>query len=325
MRRITSSLIILSSLCGTAWGQVALPTSQPARRTGSMTADARTALRTEEPKIKDRFKRIGEEIEKLDPKALKDGDWAKEWAGRYYEGDGLGTNVSIAIAPKSGVAFLNYGCTGLYGGDHGEIVESTPDGLTLKLVFGSAKNSYLSERIYFVRWGEERFLVPDWKLLELVNNFNRGGYACTSMHGIPRLTPPGESGHRPIDPIPDGKPELPPQFSKLLLASPVDLIVKNVTLKPVPPGKQIVESLDGTLEFEGGSAKGVFVGMEFDVPRGDNEDFGTIRITRVDTGTSSAEFDVFAGRNKSPRPPKVGDRIPTGEPRRTPSNGEAVK
>jgi hypothetical protein len=37
-----------------------------------------------------------------------------EWAGEYYTGDGLGANISLAIAPKSGYVFEWDGCMGLY-------------------------------------------------------------------------------------------------------------------------------------------------------------------------------------------------------------------
>jgi len=149
--------------------------------------DTGELLRLEEPKIQARIKRIDAEVAALDRAALKDTDWAKEWAGEYYEGDGLGTNVDIHLAPQAGIGFLNYGCLGLYGGDQGDIVEALPDGLRLKLVLGKQHGSFLSERVYFVKWGDERFLVPDWALMRMVNNYNEGSFARSSMYGIPRL------------------------------------------------------------------------------------------------------------------------------------------
>ena len=34
------------------------------------------------------------------------------WAGEYYEGDGLGVGISLALAPKAGYVFEWHGCLG---------------------------------------------------------------------------------------------------------------------------------------------------------------------------------------------------------------------
>jgi hypothetical protein len=44
-----------------------------------------------------------------------------EWAGEYYEGDGLGVNVSLILAPKSGYVFEWHGCLGLYDRNYGAV------------------------------------------------------------------------------------------------------------------------------------------------------------------------------------------------------------
>jgi hypothetical protein len=57
---------------------------------------------------------------------------AHPWAGRYYYGDGLGVNVALSLAPKSGFAFTWNGCLGLYDLNYGDVVEV--DG-RIRLVF----------------------------------------------------------------------------------------------------------------------------------------------------------------------------------------------
>src|SRR6267143_4128952 len=37
---------------------------------------------------------------------------AHPWAGKYYYGDGLGVNVHLSLAPKSGFVFTWNGCPG---------------------------------------------------------------------------------------------------------------------------------------------------------------------------------------------------------------------
>src|SRR5690242_13014799 len=65
--------------------------------------------------VEARRKRINHEV-----KNLKD----HPWAGNYYEGDGLGVNVNLSLAPKSGFSFTWYGCLGLYDLNYGPAVES---------------------------------------------------------------------------------------------------------------------------------------------------------------------------------------------------------
>src|SRR5262245_36189497 len=43
------------------------------------------------------------------------------WAGAYYQGDGLGVNLDLDLAPKAGAAFLWRGCLGMYGQNLGPI------------------------------------------------------------------------------------------------------------------------------------------------------------------------------------------------------------
>lgn len=268
-------------------------------------------LQQEEPKIQARVERIEKELKGLDRKSLKDDDWAKEWAGVYYEGDGLGTNVTIRLAPKSGIGYLNYGCLGLYGGDHGDIVEAYPDGLKVKLAIGKAGGSYLTERLYFVRWGDQRYLVPDWGLMRIVNNYNEGGFARAAMFGVPRLRKEGEPRHRFDEGAPAGKPTLPPEYAKLLRGGGIKMKVSKVTGSP---RKNVTNGVDVeayTFEFATGSDDGVYVGMEFWYPSDQIASTGRVEIMRVDAKTSTGKFQAFLSAGERVTPPKVGDEIST--------------
>lgn len=287
------------------------PKPDPARRSALMVDDMGGELRAEAPAIKEHMNRIDAELKLLDRAAMKGTDWAKEWAGTYYEGDGLGENASIHLAPKSGIAFLNYGCLGLYGGDHGEVVETLPDGLRLKLAFGDRRNSFLSERVYFVRWGGEHFLVPEWLMPEMVNNYNRGGSARSSMYGIPRLVRE-DAPHRTFI-TPKGRPELPQRFARLLLTKPVELKVSKVS---PPATRRVTGNVQGsscTIDFEGGSDKGIYVGMKFRYPKGVVLASGEIRITSVTPTTSTGAFAAFFGDGEKPNVPAVGETVSTSD------------
>jgi hypothetical protein len=295
-----------------------LPKPDPARRSPMMVDDMGGDLHAEEQRIKDREQLIEIELKHLDRAALKDSDWAKEWAGDYYEGDGLGENVSVTLAPKAGIAFLNYGCLGLYGGDHGEIVEAFPDGLRLKLAFGDARNSFLSERIYFVKWDTQRFLVPDWLMTRFINNYNQGGYARASMYGIPRLTKDGQPRRMFGADAPQGRPELPPKFAKLLHTKPATLKVTKVS---DPASQNVTGQVNAracTIEFQGGADQGVYVGQEFRFPKEIRAAAGFIRITAVTATTSTGEFTAFYSAGQKVEVPTVGVTISTSD--ETPDN-----
>src|SRR5262245_43325767 len=45
------------------------------------------------------------------------------WAGKYYAGDGMGENVSLALAPRAGFVFEWHGCLGLYDRNFGAVEE----------------------------------------------------------------------------------------------------------------------------------------------------------------------------------------------------------
>lgn len=278
-----------------------------------MADDMGADLTAEEPRIKDRKELIEIELKHLDRAALKDSDWAKEWAGTYYEGDGLGENVSVYLAPKAGIAFLNYGCLGLYGGDHGEVVEALPDGLRLKLAFGDARNSFLSERIYFVKWADQRFLVPEWLMTRFINDYNQGGYARAAMYGIPRLVTEGQPRHMFGAAGPQGRPELPPKFAKMLHTKPVDLTVAKVT---EPTSRNVTGQVNAracTIEFQGGSDQGVYVGQEFRYPKAITAAAGFIRITAVTATTCAGEFTAFYSGGQSVTVPTAGETISTSD------------
>src|SRR4051812_843941 len=76
--------------------------------------DSATPAEKEQAIVESLRKQIEVELETLDRATLNQGHWAKEWAGEYCCGDGLGMNVTIAIAPKTGVVYTWYGCLGLY-------------------------------------------------------------------------------------------------------------------------------------------------------------------------------------------------------------------
>lgn len=101
---------------------------------------------------------------------------SEPWAGEYYEGDGLGENTTLVLAPRSGVAATWFGCMGLYGANEGDI--ERVDDRTLAFHFNrpneSGRFGMFPATVRIVRWGERRYLIPTERFIDFVNAINRG-------------------------------------------------------------------------------------------------------------------------------------------------------
>jgi len=156
-------------------------------------------LQKARPEIEAREIRITEEIKKLPKSELPENHWAKEWAGDYYVGDILGMNVSIMLAPKAGITYTWHGSVGLYDGNYGDIKEvidfnndGHPDGLKINWALHPTTGyDFDSENYYFIKWVEpnrpriRRYLVPEEQMMEMVNDYNKGGFARDAMYSAP--------------------------------------------------------------------------------------------------------------------------------------------
>ena len=288
---------------GLAWGlaQQSEP-SEPAEK-----PDYHELLQKELPNLEARRERIEAELETLEREPKPEGHWANEWAGSYCEGDGLGMNVRIKIAPDAGVTYTWHGCLGLYDGNHGDIVRVFDDGVEVDLAIDPALGGYRSidTRLYFVRWGDQRFLVPKANMLELVNNYNVGGYQRTSMFRIARKD--GTNRRFTADEARvAGRPELPPEYTKLIIEEPLSLVILSV--KAVEQEKELPFAVVlGDIEFEGGSDRGVYVGLEFPIETGRH--YGTVEITSVDDTTCEGRYTGYGAAGEAPSLPVVGARL----------------
>lgn len=125
------------------------------------------------------------------------------WAGKYFEGDGLGMNISLYVSPTAGFAFTNYGCLGLYGAGEGDI--SVQQDGSLKFAFHTPQSSTSSDfpgEVIPVRWGERIYLLPRERMYEFVLAVNRGFEQLSmpgggmflnnkmAIHGMPDLPQP---------------------------------------------------------------------------------------------------------------------------------------
>lgn len=101
------------------------------------------------------------------------------WAGEYLEGDGLGENVVLSLAPSAGIAATWHGCMGLYGSNEGEVEERDDGSLLFHFnrpngEIGLPTPGTFPSKVRLVRWGARRYLLSDGQMMDFVNAMHRG-------------------------------------------------------------------------------------------------------------------------------------------------------
>jgi hypothetical protein len=267
-------------------------------------------LEVEEPIARARRKQIEAELATLDRTKLEDDEWAKEWAGVYAAGV-LTPDPIISVAPHSGLAYSRSGCLGPYDTNHGEIVETFPGGIRVQLAVPRVKSwdPALSSKLFFVRWGQRKYLVPEGLMSSLVSNYNCGGTIREHMPGIPIRSWLVEGNDlKRHSSCPPGRPELPAEFARMIIEKPTRLritSIKTATQKKAVGPSSIVE-VSGEVALDAGRDRGLLVGLFIDFSR--EKRYGWVHLTEVEETKSRGEFEVNLC-DKSAPPLKVGTEI----------------
>lgn len=208
------ALIAIASAGGDAVATADAIGGQAAARKVAKPAPMETpSTATDEAAIERQRKVIDREIASLG---------AHPWAADYYQGDGLGANIRLSLAPAGGVVATWHGCMGLYGANRGKVVER--DGaLRFEYVAPNAAGfGGFPEAVHPVRWGARRYLIPESKLIDFVNAVHRGFEPRHDAHGMFLLADGDEK--RPVN----GLPMLPPGTLALLRRQPLEASVRSV-------------------------------------------------------------------------------------------------
>lgn len=168
-----------------------------------------------------RREKIQEELETLDGSGV--------W-GIYTQGDGL-TNISLYVAPKSGVAYTFRGCMGLYDANFGDIVHVDGRTVFLDLAVDPASNRrwypaglgcrVMSDEWCVVDWGDRRYMIPSSQMIPFCNAVNHGGPVDFPSR------PTGESDRRAAPwafrnwERPEELPSVPEEYRPFLLERPL--------------------------------------------------------------------------------------------------------
>jgi hypothetical protein len=175
------------------------------------------------------------------------------WAGEYYAGDGLGMNLRLWIAPKTGVAYQWHGCLGLYEQNLGTVVASANQ---LTLAWDrKLDDPYVTDTKWLaIPWRTRVFLVPTIS----VHQF------CIAARDKTLLPMMALQSQGPTDRILTERPQLPPGFEKYLDLAPIQM-------RLLTAGKPIREKLSKTMDaqtqevtVDAGADNHVLVGMRFE-------------------------------------------------------------
>ncbi len=222
------------------------------------------------------------------------------WAGEYYYGDGLGVNVDLSLAPKSGFVFTWNGCLGLYDQNYGDVAES--DG-RIRLVFklSNERKGFqgIAPEFFPVIWGDRHYLISSDGVVEFANAINAGFEPRDSAWGEFLIK------REDVSKAVTGFPNLPAQYSGYLLSNPIDAEISEVRQSRREDSQGIT-----TVLLNVGATQGVKKGMEFylHIPSGF---FESAKVTRVDS--SSSEAEIFQCCGDKAGPPSVGWKLSTSD------------
>jgi len=175
------------------------------------------------------------------------------WAGLYYQGDGLGVNIQLDIAPKAGFAFEWQGCLGLYDRNYGTVKE---DNGRLKLSFGlsNVREGFhgLAEEFMVVPWGQRMYLIEVDHIYDFCDWVNIGMEPRDEIHGLVFL----REGDEKV--AVTGRPSLPNEYQPYLSDTPI--LAEIMKVISTQQRGWIYES---TVEINAGREQGVLSFMRF--------------------------------------------------------------
>ena len=224
------------------------------------------------------------------------------WAGQYYNGDGLGANITLTLAPKNGFTITWYGCLGLYDQNHGTV---DWDGNTIKLSFKSAVEdggigSYASE-YKSIRWGERLYLIPTDKVIQFCYAVNSGDEPRTGRRNFSRFFLREGDWDKKVE----GKPEIPVEFAAYLLDEPIEAAIVSVG------NIQQKDSIGNTADvvINKGKRDGLQLGMRMHVVKPGV--FGRMDLTSVGETHSEGELYYSPDGQSEERIPTTDWRLST--------------
>jgi len=219
---------------------------------------------------------------------------AEHWAGRYYHGDGLGVNVTVAMAPKGGFTFEWRACIRVYDRNYGSVTERGHS-LVLSPVLPNEQEGFKGTPTEFipVKWGERRYLIPADDVVGFCNQINSGREPRQYAHGFYLMRSGDEKK------AVSGGPEFPPGVEQSLLNAPITAKIIEVGAVTSRDSRANWKFYDTKVTLDVGSKQGVVTGMTFHVISPQNV-FETARITSVEENKSIATITQMGEKRSIP-------------------------
>ena len=245
-------------------------------------------------------KKLGQQIRK-EISRLKN----HEWAGEYYEGDGLGVNVSLVIAPEHGYVFEWHGCLGLYDRNYGHVT-ATNGRLQLSFTFTNKQEGFggIANEFIPVRWGERIYLVPPKEIVGFCNEVNSGFEPRNNPHGRYLLRRGDEKKKA------KGNPAIPSEFQTCLLKQPIEASITQILKTSMKPSRADFQFKDTTVTISAGKKQGLQPGMELYVTDPDR----LVETVTVLSVLEDASEGIITQTVKHDPAPKVGWKLSTSPP-----------
>jgi len=256
----------------------------------------------EAPEAADDVEKQAEEIRENIRTELK-GCPNHRWAGEYYYGDGLGTNVHLMLAYRYGYLFEWYGCMGLYDRNFGAVSE-TAGKIRLSFTFENKRDFYrgIAEEFIIISWGERKYLIPTDDIIGFCNDINSGLEPRKQISGSNYLLKMGDEEKEV-----SGFPYIPKEYKEYLLERPIEAEIVDVGSYTLRPFVGKMNFKDIAVTVNAGKNDGLLPGMELHVIKPDKI-FETVKITKVDHEKSEG---VMTQRDERKGNPLVGWNLST--------------
>ena len=210
-----------------------------------------------------------------------------EWLG-WYGGIELRTHARL-------VANRSDGCLGPFVHSEGTVVDH---GDRIELVVDNGRA--MQDMFLRVRWGERHYLVASQGVQDFCNAVNAGFEPCGESSSRALLRN-GDEEHAA-----SGQPELPSEYSKLLLAGPVESVLTAVEPTERRPWRNGIDRWHTLVALDFGSDRGAWLGMELWFP----EHPGAEYLTLVEIGNQSSKAE-YVEWQPDRSPPEVGWLVST--------------
>jgi hypothetical protein len=227
------------------------------------------------------------------------------WAGEYREGDGLGVNISLILAPKSGYLFEWHGCLGLYDRNYGAVTNRNGR-LRLSFTFANDRKGFqgIAEEFIPVPWGKRCYLIPSDDVIGFCNAVNSAAEPREAQLGRYLL----RQGDEKIKVT--GEPTVPAAYRTCLLKSPVKAEIVKVGPSTTRPSVCDWKFKDTPVTLNVGKNSGLLPGMELNVVSPDSV-VESVKIKSV-RGNDAEGIMTQAGEESAG--PKVGWKLSTRPP-----------